>query len=406
MRTDRPRTPSMTPRLRNCYGAGSLFCLNHEKLTVLAFLNRWSGRPPALAAIMMLLACSSTGGEPDPFDNPSNEAAGGYDEPATLPDGSSGASEEDRGSPAPAEGNDEEEGGWGTAGAEGGGPSDASPDSEAPPSERGEADGCPANLPRSWLFCEDFEEVVELRDVFFEYQDGDGSFVLDDQESASGLRSMRATYAEGVEGAGWLSVSVGENPSTRDLRPEYRETEQFDDLHFRFRVRMEPGWPDVGPGHLSRVLSVANDSYGQAVVATLASDDDDTTLLGEGISCVGAGSWCSGLGDDGARTVGLLQGTTPLFSADLAGRWHCIEGHVRLNSPGESDGMFEYALDGQAERSQSNMDWRGDWQEYGLNLVIIENFWVGGAPRSLSRWIDDFVIATEPIGCESLGVAG
>jgi len=99
--------------------------------------------------------------------------------------------------------------------------------------------------------------------------------------------------------------------------------------------------------------------------------------------------------------MGLRRATTPIFAASSANRWTCIESHVRLNSPGASDGVFELFIDGRLEAVRTDLNWVGSWQSYGINAVFIENYWNAGAPGERVRYIDDVVIATRPIGCAS-----
>ena len=41
------------------------------------------------------------------------------------------------------------------------------------------------------------------------------------------------------------------------------------------------------------------------------------------------------------------------------------------------------------------------YQEYGLNAVFLENWWNAGSPVAQERYLDNFVISTERIGCGS-----
>lgn len=267
--------------------------------------------------------------------------------------------------------------------------------------ELGEYAECPTELPPEWIFCEDFEQV-ELAKRFFNYQSADGAFVLSDSGGASGFGAMQATYREGEEAAGFLSISFGENPIMAE-GPQTRPKESFTDVYWRFRIKTEQGWPDIGPHQLTRATAFAKDNWGQAMDASITSNGAEVTLSGQALSCVDADGLvpCQGYADmSGLSTVGDLLGETPLFSSKLSGDWHCVEAHVRLNTPGELDGVFEFWVDGLHEDGLANMDWRGSWASYGLNMISIENFWAGGAPKELSRWIDDIVISTQPVGCE------
>jgi hypothetical protein len=49
------------------------------------------------------------------------------------------------------------------------------------------------------------------------------------------------------------------------------------------------------------------------------------------------------------------------------------------------------------------MNWVGDFTAYGFNVVMLENYWNKGAPRSEDRYIDNFVVSTQPIGCAPTG---
>jgi hypothetical protein len=264
------------------------------------------------------------------------------------------------------------------------------------------AESCPSPLPEGWIFCEDFETLQDPTEVFFEYQDSDGRFVLVDDEGASGTRSLRATYEEGKQSAGWLNIAFGRNPIANRSRPHLEPDADFEEIYWRLRVKMQSGWPDIGPHKLTRLTAFADDDWSQAVIANLWSNGSDVILMGDPATCVLDGIVnCSGFNDYGGLSfLEPLIGETPLFSKALSGEWHCVEGHVVLNTPGAADGVFEFWIDDHLENAAYDMDWRGTWSEYGLNLVSVENYWDDGAPATLHRWIDDIVVSTAPIGCD------
>jgi hypothetical protein len=335
------------------------------------------------------VACSSTGdgdlggsGYGDPYGQ---ETAGANDSAAD-----SGATADSGIDPGGSTGGEGDESGDGSTG-----------DADGPGAEPGVFAGCPERLPDGWVFCEDFDAVDDLHEVFFDYSDAGGMFTLEHAGGASGLGAMKATYAPGVEAAGFLSVSFGESPIDQGVRPGYAPGTSFDEIYWRFRVKMEPGWPDIGPHKLTRVTAFAGADWGQAMVASLGSDGDGVTLAGAGATCVFDGQVaCEGYEDASLDPLLLLPGRTPLFSEELSGRWHCVEAHVKLNNLGVPDGVFEFWVNGELENGGNQFDWRGEWADYGLNLITLENFWTSGAPFELDRWIDDVVISTQPIGCE------
>ena len=104
--------------------------------------------------------------------------------------------------------------------------------------------------------------------------------------------------------------------------------------------------------------------------------------------------------------LGLKNGTTRLFSSANENKWSCVESHVKLNDPGQSNGIQEFWVDGQLEARSSNLNFVGSYTDYGLNAVFLENCWNGGSPQTQERYYDNFVVSTQPIGCNPLsGVA-
>ncbi|MCA9666524.1 MAG: hypothetical protein KC503_13075 [Myxococcales bacterium] len=257
---------------------------------------------------------------------------------------------------------------------------------------------CPSPLPSGWIFCEDFESIGDPKQVFYEFNDNNGNFRVVDTEGASGTHSLQMSYKQGQIGGSWATVAFGRNPLVNN-QPSYRKTEDFTEVYWRFRIKHQQGWPDVGPAKTTRLISFAKPDWGQAMIAHLWSKD--LVLIGDPVRCAtGTSVPCSGINDFGNfNWIGQLPGKTKIFSSALSGSWHCVEAHVKLNTPGQSDGVFEFWIDGQQENTRSGMNWRDSYTGYGLNAVYFENYWNGGATADLERWFDDLVIATQRIGC-------
>jgi hypothetical protein len=343
----------------------------------------------AMAAMMAMMAmgCSSVAEE----DRGSGGVGDGETHGAPTGDPWGGSAGGDQGSDSGPEDGD------GTSGHE---PPDT--DGDRPPGgEAGMFGLCPELLPPSWVLCEDFEQIVDPAEVALDYQDLDGAFVLVDDVGASGHRSMEVTYRTGEQGAGWMVLSFGESPIDDGDRPSYAPGQSFSEIYWRLRVMTEPGWPDLGPGQLTRTISFASDDWTEAVVALLRSTPEDVTLEAVPVSCVEGGEVaCNGYDDQAAlQSLGPLVGETPLFAEDMSGQWHCVEGHLRLNTPGLADGQLEFWIDGDLQAKSVDLDLRGSWTEYGINALVVENLWPQGAPAPLRRWIDDVVISSTPIGC-------
>ncbi len=339
-----------------------------------------------LAAIMtMVAACSSTATDEDP-----NRFGGSDLEDAEEQDGTSGggAGQDD------GDGTDEDEDDGADDSGSSGEPEPAGDGGDgAPPLSA----GCPDEWPRGWVFCEDFEALDDPLDSFSQYASAEGAFAID-----PGVGAMRADYRQGVQEAGWVLVSFGDSPLAHEGGTTHAAGEHFEEVFWRVKVKHEKGWPGIGPGMLGRASAFAGEDWSEALVAQLQSAGTATTLEAVPLSCVSGESVdCAGFNDHASlRELDTIAGKTELFSGELAGEWHCVEAHVRLNVPGAADGVFEFWVDGELENGRTDVDWRGYWGEYGLNAVTLENFWPGGATADLTRWMDDIVVSTERIGCD------
>lgn len=356
------------------------------------FATRWF----FLASASLALSACSTSTSDDSYYEPSpGFDSTGRPETDSWPEGDTDGGAGD-GLPEDESDSGEGSGPGGTGADEGGGSDEGAP-------EPGFAPGCPAPWPEAWVFCEDFEDTTDPGEVFFDYQDAEGAFVLVDDLGASGVHSMKATYREGIEGAGWLSVAFGRNPIVSGSRPAYDTDRDFEEIYWRFRTKTQSGWPDLGAHRLTRATVFADANWVQAAIARLTSDGSDVVLVGDPASCVIDDTVaCQEFNDqESLRWLGRIPGVSPVFSSNWSDRWICIEAHVKLNTPGQSDGEFEFWVDDALENGAYDIDWRGSWSEFGLNMVSIENLWNGGAPVPLERWIDDVVVSTEPIGCDT-----
>ena len=129
-----------------------------------------------------------------------------------------------------------------------------------------------------------------------------------------------------------------------------------------------------------------------------------STLGIDPVSCVsGSSVTCSGYNDfNNMQWLGLKNGVTQLFSTANANKWYCVESHVKLNDPGQSNGIQEFWVNGKLEARSSNLNFVGSYTDYGLNAVLLENYWNAGSPQVQERYFDNFVVSTQPIGCNPM----
>lgn len=85
------------------------------------------------------------------------------------------------------------------------------------------------------------------------------------------------------------------------------------------------------------------------------------------------------------------------------GRWQCIEGHVKLNTPGANDGLVEGWLDGTHRFTRTGLAFRrADETSIAIREMWL-NVYFGGSwptPNPLSLTLDQVVVSTEGrVGC-------
>jgi hypothetical protein len=219
---------------------------------------------------------------------------------------------------------------------------------------------------------------------------------LDAAEGFGGRgQSVLCFYEKGSKGVGNRKVFFGDSPVGKVVNKGQR----YDDIYWRIYVKHQYGWQGGGPAKLSRATSIVSGKWAQAMIAHVWSSGEALTL-----------DPASGVRGDQISTTKYNDfpnlhwlGNKPasqfkLSSAAEAGRWVCVEARARLNNPGKKDGLNQLWIDGRLEAERKNLDWRGSYTQHGINAIFLEAYWNQGSPVDQSRWIDNFVISTKPIG--------
>lgn len=262
-------------------------------------------------------------------------------------------------------------------------------------------DAC-ARPAAGWIWCDDFEQ--DRLAAYFEYADDQGSFVRSGGAGRQGSFGMRARFAAGQVSAGALHLALGRTPQPY-FRPVDAGTAVYRELYWRFYLRNQPGWIGGGGDKLTRATSFVSDSsWAQAMFAHLWSGGPTTRdylVLDPASGTDPQGTILTTTYNDfpNMRWLGAARGASPLFGASQVGPWRCVEVHVRLNDPGQVNGLFEFWIDGGLEASRTGLNWVGAFSTYGINAIFLENYWNAGAPQGQERYFDDFVVSTQPIGC-------
>lgn len=271
---------------------------------------------------------------------------------------------------------------------------------------RGQCFDC-AKAPAGTIFCDDFEDGLPLDQKYFEVNTNNGDCIVAPSVGRDGTRGLRIRWQKGEVGAGGLSKSFGRTPSAYIGRHAASPTTTFTDIYWRMDVRMQPGWTGAGPAKLSRALVLANGNWAEGMMAHLWSGGAGDRYLGmdpaSGINASGVLVSTKYNDFDNLRWLGWKAGRTDMFNDANAGRWYCVEGHVRLNTPSVNDGVFEFWIDDTLQAGSYNLNWHGNWNadpaNMAINAVFFENYWNAGSPVEQERYFDNLVISTARIGC-------
>lgn len=260
--------------------------------------------------------------------------------------------------------------------------------------------GC-ANGQPGWIWCDDFEQDRTAQ--YFEYDNAGGNFVRAPGMGRNGGTAMHAHYGVGAVSVGSLKLAFGKTPSST-FKPVDAGVANYRELYWRVYFRNEYGWTGGGGGKLTRATVFTAPDWSQAMIAHLWSSDppDETHLQLDpvrGTDSVG-NVLTVGYNDFAHFTwLGAQRSATAFFDSAHVGKWYCVELHLKLNDPGQSNGVYELRVDGNLEASRTGLNFLGSYSTYGINAILLENYWNAGSPVAQDRYLDDFVVSQQPIGC-------
>jgi hypothetical protein len=248
-----------------------------------------------------------------------------------------------------------------------------------------------------WVWCDDFESDSSLTQNYYDVNRASGRFGVSTLAPFGGTGSLKGTYAPGQEDAGSLKFTIGKTP----VAPMRYTDRNFDELYWRFYMKTGANW--VGqPMKLTRATIFTASNWQQAAIGHLWQDG----ALGLGLDPAGGVSGSTvittGWNDfTHLSWLGKVDGKTQVYSSANRDKWFCVEVHMKLNTAGQSDGTFDFWVDGNAEATKTGLNWRGSYTTYGINAIMLENWVNGGALQTQDRYLDNFVVSTKRIGCQS-----
>jgi hypothetical protein len=245
------------------------------------------------------------------------------------------------------------------------------------------------------IWCDDFEDATPLSQKYFEYNNHGRSFVRAPGVGFNRSYGMRVFWQKGQVSAGGFKRTFGRNP----VNSQSHSTTDFREIYWRQYLMMHPGWTG-NPDKMSRATILATPNWAQAMIAHLWSGRTDDLVI-DPATGIKQGRLVTTHYNDFANLtwLGAKSSVTPVFHTSSSGRWFCIEAHVKLNTAGRSDGVFEFWIDNDLAARRNGLNWVDTWQDYGINAIFFENYWNAGAPGERTRYLDNIVISIKRIGC-------
>ncbi|MHC4607639.1 MAG: glycoside hydrolase family 78 protein [Planctomycetota bacterium] len=227
------------------------------------------------------------------------------------------------------------------------------------------------------------------------YAEGSGG--VDAKENFGGPdgRSMPCVYEKGKRGRGGRKVFFGDSP----YRCMVRKGEKFDEVYWRIYVKHQPGWRG-NPAKMSRATSLVSGKWQQAMIAHVWGGKGDLLTLDPASGVRGDRVVTTKYNDfPNLKWLGNRPAAKfPIHGTAESGWWVCVESRAKLNTPGRKDGENQLWIDGAFGAERKNLDWRGRYAKHGINAVFLEAYWNDGSPVTQTRWYDNFVVSTKPIG--------
>jgi len=259
----------------------------------------------------------------------------------------------------------------------------------------------------SVIFADSFDNNPFSGTTYFETDTAAGNFQWQANGGVDGGACLKVHYTTGAVSVGSLHLAFGKTP-TPYFTPVDAGTAIYTELYWRFYFKCQPGWTGGQGDKMCRALGLVSGNFNYFINA--ATDNAaNANILGID-PCSGtdtAGHLVSRFYNDfpNLRFLGNTNAVTPIFDSAHVGSWYCIEHHVKLNTPGVSDGLYEVFINNTREINMTGLNWDGNpaidptlSQGWGWNGLYLENYWNAGSPQDQDRYFDAFVVSKAKIG--------
>lgn len=226
--------------------------------------------------------------------------------------------------------------------------------------------------------------------LYFETGSAGGRFgrALDPQNNNMAWKS---TYQSGIQtDHGNLKLSFGRTPGGQGT-PVYSNQLDFADVTVEFDLRHTIANPYTDK--LVRFIVFSHADWSEAAIAHLWSNNPTMTRLAldpaSGVNSSGV-VVTTGYNDFANLSfLGLMAGTDDLVLGSTAATRKRIKFRMKLDDPGQANGLTEYGVDGVIDASTSSLAFVKTYTSYGINSVFIENYTNSAFAQTYDRYFDN-----------------
>ena len=231
-----------------------------------------------------------------------------------------------------------------------------------------------------WVISDNFESgSLEVWDD--DLRQGQLSIQSDVKHSGSNALVCRHDPAVSSTSDFWGTLFFGDHPGV--------DENMQDEIWIEYWTYFSPGfqWPSVG----QKMFIISSFESWSAGYASPNSWSPYYLILGVNNNGEIIGEVNRKTGDNPAWRT-LTQNIDTSISLQ-GGNWYKISCHLKLNSLGASDGIFELSIDDNLKAQYNNVDYRGDYNGYGFNHLILSCYANSSAPQVQEQYWDDFKLS-------------
>ncbi|MCZ7646478.1 MAG: hypothetical protein M5U26_14535 [Planctomycetota bacterium] len=244
------------------------------------------------------------------------------------------------------------------------------------------------------FFYEDLETIQKLGESFQDVGGNDGRFRISDTDAFSGKRGIQQEYLPGKElkddpgNAGWCWRFFGDNPKSNMTRGGTLVTTAVARWYHKFEAGFEPRDVAHWVPKFGRMRCFTDGEWHGAysVLYWIAGQDGHLSI------------------ERHTKAPGVHREWLPNHATrfefarpENVGRWIHFELRVALGEGPRADRIQAWA-DGLLICDVEGDDLAGGYRKFGLNGMSWDCYWNGGSPKRQSRYFDDLMLGTQPIG--------